>query len=167
MLVLLPTVPFNLARKALANSSAQATNLEMQKSTCELDKSARALAGLPKGTVFAPLDIGPSILQYSPHAVVATGHHRAELAMRDVILAFTGTPEQARKLIDKHEARYVVMCRDLIEPDIYVKRGVKGSFAAFLRDGRAPTWLEPVEMDVPPTFRVWRVRPDGISAPPR
>ena len=106
-------------------------------------------------------------LQYSPHAVVATGHHRAELAMRDVILAFTGTPKRARDVIAKHEARYVVMCRDLIEPDIYVKRGVKGSFASQLRGGKAPTWLESVALDTPPTFRVWRVRPDGTSAPPR
>ena len=157
LVVLVPSVPFGLGSRAMAANTAGNANLEMTKSTCDLADSARALARLEPGTVFAPLDIGPSVVLYSPHAVVATGHHRAELAMRDVILAFTGTPERARTLIAKHEARYVVMCSDLIEPDVYVERGVPGNFASLLRDGRAPSWLEPVALGTPPTFRVWRV----------
>jgi hypothetical protein len=51
----------------------------------------------------------------------------------------------------------VVLCADLIEPDIYAARGGKASFAAVLRDGPAPAWLEPVKLDVPESYRVWRV----------
>lgn len=174
VVVLSPTVPFGLARQLAQDANRPAGgNAGKHMSTCDLVGSARKLARLDPATIFAPLDIGPSILQYSSHAVVATGHHRAEAAMKDVILAFTGTPDEARALIARHRAAYVVFCADLAEPAIYVARGATSaggnpaSFAAALRDGAAPPWLEPVKLDVPESFRVWRVRRDGTSAPPR
>jgi hypothetical protein len=157
-LVLAPMAPVQAAKILAVKPPAQtASAVPIDASSCELDRSVQQLAGLPKATIFAPLDIGPAILQRTDHSVIATAHHRAEKAMKDVILAFTGTPDNARALIAKHGAGYVVMCADLIEPDIYVGRGKPGSFAAALRDGTAPEWLEPVRLDAPPNFRVWRV----------
>lgn len=157
-LVLAPMAPVQATRSLVAKSeSAPRKVVQIDASTCELDRSVQQLATLPKGTVFAPLDIGPAILQRTDHSVIATAHHRAEMAMKDIILAFTGTPDAAHALIAKHKANYLVLCADLIEPDIYIGRGVDGSFAAALRDGTAPSWLEPVKLDVPQSFRVWRI----------
>lgn len=171
IVVLLPAVPFKLVRQIAEATNAAAGHAgqsgAIMKSSCDLRRSAEKLARLEPATVFAPLDIGPSVLQHSPHSVVATGHHRAEAAMKDVILAFTSTPEEARALVVGHRADYVVMCTDLTEPAIYIARGARGSLASVLRDGTAPAWLERVELGTPGTFRVWRVRPDGISAPRR
>ncbi|ABC64583.1 hypothetical protein [Erythrobacter litoralis] len=158
-LVLIPSAPYLAAQRLLASTGGSDVG-GIGMSSCDLFDSADALGRLDTATIFAPLDIGPAILQRSPHAVVATGHHRAELAMKDVITAFTGTPEDARPIIERHGARYLVMCTDLVEPDIYVKRGGDGSLASALRDGTPPDWLEPVDLDTPETFRIWRVRPE-------
>lgn len=157
-LVLAPMAPVQAARSFAAKSeSGPPRAVQIDASSCELDRSVQQLATLPSGTIFAPLDIGPAILQRTDHAVIATAHHRAEKAMKDVILAFSGTTDDARALVAKHKANYLVLCADLIEPDIYIGRGVDGSFAGALRDGTAPSWLEPVRLDVPQSFRVWRV----------
>ncbi|WP_284124014.1 hypothetical protein [Parerythrobacter aestuarii] len=157
LLVLVPSTPYLAIQRLLASSGGSDAG-GMSISSCDLFDSADKLGTLPQGTIFAPLDIGPAILQRSPHAVVATGHHRAEKAMRDVILGYTGTPDLAHDLVRKHGAQYVVMCTDLVEPEIYVTQGVKGSFAYRLRDGTAPDWLEPVDLGTPETFRVWQVK---------
>lgn len=165
-LVLAPMAPVQAARSLAPKQVTDARQaVQIDASSCDLDLSVQQLAKLPKATIFAPLDIGPAILQRTDHSVIATAHHRAEKAMKDVILAFTGSPDEAHALIAKHKAGYVVLCTDLVEPQIYVSRGGEDSFAAALRDGTAPSWLEPVVLDVPESFRVWRVRPDGTSAP--
>lgn len=156
VLVLIPSAPY-LAVQHLMAETAGSDAGGLSVSSCDLFDSASRLSQLERATIFAPLDIGPAIIQQSQHAVVATGHHRAELAMRDVITAFTSSPEDARAVIAEHDARYLVMCTDLIEPDIYIERGVEGSLAERLRDGDAPDWLEPVDLGTPETFRIWRV----------
>jgi hypothetical protein len=156
MLVLVPSAPYLGMQRLMAQASGSPGG-GFRESSCELFTSAEALGELEPATVFAPLDIGPAILQRSPHAVVATGHHRAEAAMRDVITAFTSRPEDARVLINKHGASYMVMCMDLVEPEIYVRRGVEGSLAARLREGTPPAWLEPVDLGTPESFRIWRI----------
>ena len=123
-----------------------------------MQASARRLAKLPTGTVFAPLDIGPSILLETEHRVVATGHHRAERSMRDVIGAFVVGEDTAKAIVHAYGADYLVLCRDLNEPALYAVRGGEQSLAARLIDGDAPEWLEPIELGGPDTFRAWRVR---------
>lgn len=166
VVVLVPTAPLAFAPRLLQPNSNNVIG-PIDKSSCELNESAQKLAALPAGTIFAPLDIGPTLILDSPHSVVATGHHRAELAMKDVMLAFLSPPDKARAIIDKHQARYVVLCTDLLEPALFAMRGGEGSFAAALTTGTPLAWLEPVELDTPETFRVWRVKRDGTSAPRR
>ena len=137
-------------------SAPQAVQLEA--SGCELRESAEKLGVLAPTTIFAPLDIGPAILQHSRHAVIATAHHRAEQSMRDVILTFVGSPDRARTMVAKHGATYVALCTDLIEADLYATKGGADSFAARLRKGDAPEWLEPVDVGAPESFKVWRVK---------
>lgn len=157
-LILAPLAPVQAAKTlAFRSEPAPKGAVRIDASTCELEQSVAELARLPRGTIFAPLDIGPAILQHTDHSVVATAHHRAEKAMKDVILAFTGTPDEARALIGRHQASYVALCTDLVEPEIYVTRGKDGSLAAALRDDKPPAWLEPVKLDLPEKFRVWRV----------
>ena len=137
-------------------SAPQAVQLEA--TSCELRESAEKLGVLAPTTIFAPLDIGPAILQHSRHAVIATAHHRAEQSMRDVILTFAGSSDHARDMIAKHRATYVALCTDLIETDLYATKGGADSFAARLRKGDAPEWLEPVDLGAPESFKVWRVK---------
>jgi hypothetical protein len=156
--VLLPAIPFKLW--ALGTAAVSETAGENQKlvreSSCEIRDSAEQLQNLTAGTIFAPLDIGPSILLKSDHAVIATGHHRAEAAMRDVIVVFSGEISNAQSIIKRHNADYVAMCSDLAEVNFYADANPDGLAATLIAD-EAPEWLEPVEMDAPEEFRVWRI----------
>lgn len=89
--------------------------------------------------------------------MIATGHHRADKAMRDVIGAFVSPEPVSRIIVDAYGADYLVLCADLAEPSIYADRGGERSLAARLIAGDAPRWLEEVELGSPETFRVWRV----------
>jgi len=90
--------------------------------------------------------------------VIATGHHRAEAAMHDVIGAFLVEPKVSRRILRSYGADYLVLCDDLAEPDLYARRGGPRSFAARLLADDAPDWLERVETGAPASFRVWEVR---------
>lgn len=156
-LALLPTLPLTLYGLVAPASAGATPGMESSRvSDCRLDQAAPILAKLPKGEILAPLDIGPALLLDTPHGVVATGHHRAGQAMRQVIEAFTGSPETARAVIDRRNIAYIALCPDLNEPATYYRAAPQG-FAVRLRDGQAPEWLEPVAMPAGVGFRLWRV----------
>ena len=125
---------------------------------CELDRSLAALDTLPTGTVFAFFDLGPEILRQTKHKVVASSHHRAQLAMRDVILGFSSPADKAREILAKRKADYVLICADLPEAKIYadLNEGEDALIDALNAD-RAPVWLRPVVLDAADDFKVWRV----------
>ena len=68
------------------------------------------------------------------HGVIATGHHRADKAMRDVIGAFVSGDPFSRLIVEAYGADYLVMCTDLIEPSIYAGRGGEGALDVPQRD---------------------------------
>lgn len=128
---------------------------------CDIRSAGRALDHLPPATILAPLDIGPTLLTYSRHRVVATGHHRAAPAMRDAIAAFTGTPAEARAIVLRHGARYILLCPALPEVINYRDHAPTG-FTAQLMRGQVPGWLRPVRLDPRTGVLVSEV----IQAPP-
>lgn len=134
---------------ALAPKNApQTTNAAQQKHTeflnaarqCQSAAASRMLNRLPVAHIMAPLDTSPSILVFTPHSVVATGHHRNEAAMADVIRTFTGSADQAAAILKKRSIDYVLTCDGSFELDQYAKRKPSG-FAAQLFDGKLPHWL--------------------------
>lgn len=126
-------------------------------SGCDLPRSTALLDRLPRQTIFAPLDIGPQILVNSHHAVVASSHHRANLAIRDVMSAFLADQAKAQPIVVRHGATLLVYCEDVTEAANYA-HDAPGGLMADLKAGRVPAWLEPVNVGAPPAFRVYRVR---------
>jgi hypothetical protein len=124
---------------------------------CDRAPDARALGVLPAATLFAPIDIAPEIIAATPHHAITSGHHRNAVAMRDVLLAFTGTPERARALIAQYRADYVVGCPGLNETELYDQIAPNG-FWARLERGERFQWLTPVDIPGSPV-RAWRVHP--------
>ena len=127
-------------------------------STCAMQRHGASLNALAPATLFASLDIGPGILAYSHHRIIASGHHRAERGMRDVIAAFTSDPATARRLVAANKAQYLVACTDLMEMTLYANASGPNSLAAQLIAGDTPDWLEPVPLAAPSSLKVWRVR---------
>lgn len=124
---------------------------------CDFSRAVPALAALPKGTLLTGLDIGPTVLVTSGHTVVATAHHRASAAIRDVIDAFLGPDEAARQIMARRGSTMVVICPGGSEARFYAEKAPAG-FIAHLMSGKAPGWLEPVTMPDASGVKAWRFR---------
>ena len=121
--------------------------------TCQNYRAAQALNALPPSRLMAGLDSSPSILQFTRHKVVATGHHRNDQAMADVIRTFLSNPDDAKIILHARKIDYVVTCLGSYELRLYAQEA-PGGLAAMLAGGNAPVWLVP-QRDVGP-FHIWR-----------
>jgi hypothetical protein len=169
VVAVLPGIPVGFAQKALATPAAASGASEAKPlgRGCSLPASLPALRALPPATVFAPFDIGPSLLVHTRHKVIATGHHRASASMRDVIDAYLADPAKAERIVRSHGASYVVACEDLIEARNYRVFAPKGLMAGLLA-GQTPDWLEPVALPAEAgELKVWKVRPAAAAQPGR
>ncbi|MDX1704698.1 MAG: hypothetical protein R3235_10440, partial [Altererythrobacter ishigakiensis] len=155
-MVFLPAAPIIIYKNiALDKTKAQAVQVELSK--CELRKNAKLLNRFEPTTLFAPFDIGPQLLLETHHSIVASSHHRAEQAMRDVIDAFTDPPDLARAKIERYDPDLLVACLDLVEPRNFRAGGGPDGLMTLLIDGNEPDWLEPVDIGGPEELKVWRV----------
>jgi hypothetical protein len=157
LVALVPAIPIQ-AVKALFTPQRQALERQVrQNAKCELAKNLGGMNSLPPADILSTLDTGPSLLYASHHRIVASGHHRSSAAMRDVIDAFRGTPDQARAIAIRRGIEYVAYCPGLFEPMNY-ERDAPDGFLARLERGEVPDWLEPVNIQRVKGLRVYRVR---------
>ena len=94
-------------------------------------------------TIFAPVDLGTSILAHSPHLVFAGPYHRNPKAIETIGTVFALSPEDARLELKRLDADHVLFCKGLSETNHYVK-AAEGSLAAGLDAGQVPNWLSAV-----------------------
>lgn len=153
--ILLPAVPALALQALVATRPAKAAPTDL-KIACNARFDGGALDALPAGDILAPLDFGPNVLLYSRKGVLATGHHRGAPAMRAVIDAFTGSPEQARAIMARHRLRYVMICPRVQEMDLYREKAPNG-FAAQMLDGKAPGWLRAVPLPKATGLKMWEL----------
>ena len=137
-------------------TTKQSAREKLSNAECALTSRFVALDALAPARMLTPLDIGPSVLLDTRHSIVATGHHRNHAAMADVIRAFTGNDATAHAIVARHGVRYVVLCQDTVELEVYAYYAPRG-FAHMLNNGRPPAWLEPVRVPNVGLIRVWRV----------
>ena len=132
------------------------TIAERDASTCQAVSDVASMTRLPKGRVMAPIDLGPTILAETDHAVFAAPYHRnndGNLAMLKLMLAPAPT---ARQILSDRRVDYVVICSADPEQDL-VKLAPDG-LAARLGRGETPDFLEPLDLDPTHKISVWRVR---------
>ena len=129
-------------------------NFVTQAQACQKSSAAMSLRQLPTSNIMAGLDTNPAILQFTQHKVVASGHHRNQKAMSDVIRTFTGTPDQAAEIISARNIRFIVICNGSYELGFYVRKAPQ-SMLAQLRAGHAPPWLQR-KADIGP-FQIFEV----------
>lgn len=156
-ITLLPVVPVMAIENLLDDEAGIRKDEPALTIACNARAAQGELAALPPGGILAPLDMGPDLLINSNRSVLATGHHRGAKAMRLTIDAFSGTPEQARAIMDARGLRYLAICPRVQELDLYQERAPRG-FGAQLKQGTVPTWLEPVPMPRAAGFKLWRRR---------
>lgn len=158
-IALVPAMPTALLANVLSEKPPQTKKddtLQTDEEKCLSPMSLQGLAALPASTLFAPLDIGPMLLVYTHHRVIATNHHRNQVAMAKVLKAYMSMDKQARAIIAGTDADYLAYCHDRPEIRNYVKYSPTG-LAARLEQGKPPAWLRPVPMRTGETIRVYRV----------
>jgi hypothetical protein len=121
---------------------------------CQKASAAKDLGRLPLSQLMAPLDSSPAILQFTRHKIVATGHHRNQQAMADVIHTYTGSDEQAARILQARSVDYLVGCEDSFELRKYRQRVPQGLWAR-IYNGNPPRWLVR-QPDIGP-FHIWRI----------
>jgi hypothetical protein len=155
VLLIFPLLPVMIAAFAMPADKAP-EGARKALSTCNFPVAATALNRLPATDIFAPLDIGPTVLVRTHHRVIATSHHRGHEAMRDLIEAFIGSPEAAREIVHRRHATLVMVCPDIPEPRVYARVAPDGLMAHLLAN-RPPEWLQPVDLAPGSNIRFWRV----------
>ncbi|MBX7541634.1 hypothetical protein [Qipengyuania sphaerica] len=156
LLLLAPYAPVTLYSMALPTEENMAfRQANLGEAECRVREQVPLLDAIPATTIFTPLDIGPTVLLGSHHSVVATGHHRSEEAMADVINAFLWSPDEAEPIVKRH-ADYLALCADLTETLLYENGNPEG-LGALLKAGGHPDWLEPVDLGQSEQFLLFRV----------
>lgn len=123
------------------------------KSACRAHEAVTPLTVLAPGTVLAPIWVGPAILLYTPHSVIAAPYHRAIPGLVAAIEGLGGSEADLRRHVEARHADYVVLCPKEPEDSL----GPDKAFATRLAAGEVSApWLAPVA--VPGTvLKVWRV----------
>lgn len=153
--LVMPGVPLLAVTKLITRSAAPLADQGAQQ-VCDLSAAAPALRRLPAATVFTQIDLGPQLLAFTSHRVIATAHHRAPRAMHDLIAASIAAPDQARPVLARYSVRYVLVCPGLVEISKY-RANAPRALVPQLADGRAPTWLKPLPLPAESGLRLWEV----------
>ncbi len=156
-MIVMPGLPLiALVQLIPAQKAVLASNEQSPQRACTMAAAAPTLNRLPPQTILAPIDIGPLLLAQTHHSVVATGHHRAQNAIHDLIAAFIAAPDKARPILARHGVRYVMICPGVPEVSNYSEAGPKGLMAA-LAANRPPAWLQPVTLPEQSGLKMWQV----------
>lgn len=117
----------------------------------------RALAAkAPEGLALNTIDTGPAILAHTGLSVVSAPYHRNVEGLTAALDAFSGSDETARAVAMSRRAAFVVVCTTDGGVGPYAKANPDG-FSAALVAGRAPAWLEPIDLGPASKVKAWRV----------
>ena len=123
---------------------------------CNSMWSLRPVALQPKGMVFSFVDHAPRLITVTHHNAVIGPYHRNGKQIADVMKTFRGSAEQARSIIGKYHADYLLICPNSSTTTIFMSEAPKG-FYGQLQRGEVPGWLAPVPLPADSPFRMWRV----------
>jgi hypothetical protein len=121
-------------------------------SRCLRPEVYRPVASLPPGLIFGPLELGPSLLAFTPHSAMGAGYHRADKSIVFEEQVMRGSANAARERLRERGATYVMTCADFPAypyPNAF--------YNALLTDAALP-WLERVPLPEGNVLRMWRVR---------
>jgi hypothetical protein len=131
---------------------------EVKDRACSTTENYRLLNALPPSRLMTNIDIGPGVLHETRSTIVASGHHRNQMGIKDTMLTFIRGDEAARAILLKHRIDYIVVCPDMVEMDVYSGYGPDGLWS-HLRKGKTPPWLKPASIPHNPGFAIWKVEP--------
>jgi len=146
-----------LGNLAFPQSQAQSVSSNIGKSTepvpawknetadliCNRQSQFEALNQQPKGRVLSDLNSGPSILVFTPHAILAGNYHRNGDAILDNLGFFNSRTDKAREIIEHWKIDYIAFRSPLSAP----KNADREIMGIRILEGRLPPWLQKVSND--------------------
>ena len=124
--------------------------------SCPSMAALAPIARQPKGMIFTFIDLGPRLIVATHHDAVGGPYHRNDKMIADVMTAFRGDEQQARRIIREYRSDYLLICPDMSTATIFMSEAPNG-FYGQLAAGRVPAWLEPVALPPGSPFKMWRV----------
>ena len=131
---------------------------------CLSAPTVQKLAKLPPTTIFAALDIAPTLLAHTAHSVTATGHHRNSDAIYTSLAVQMAPPEQAEAMVRASGATLVALCRDSSGLPL-MRRAAPDGLAAALYRGATVSWLVREPALGSKQLMVYRVAPAAPATP--
>ena len=124
---------------------------------CPSMRAMRPVAKLPRATIFTFGDLTPRLITVTHHRSIIGPYHRNGQAIVDSMKLFRGSPDQARALLAKYRADYLMTCPMMSQATVYTAETPKG-FYNQLERGHVPAWLEPVDLGPKSPLKLWRVK---------
>lgn len=118
---------------------------------CETPTTIAALARLPAGVVWAPIDLGARIVAMTHHRALAAPYHRDNAGNRFFLDVAARSARRAEPLLRAAGVDYIVACPAAFAP--FARARQPGTVAALFAAGMRPAWLAPVA-DAPGVFRL-------------
>ena len=100
---------------------------------------------------------GAFILALTPHSVLTAPYHRLSSRIVAAHEVFAAPPDQARSILARHAATYVVICGPMA-PSGLSEPALSASLWAKLQANSVPDWLDPVAETREGPFRAYRIR---------
>lgn len=148
---------------SLGGASADQLNAASLRNTedCRSTPVVSAMAGLPRGLVVSPVDLGPYIVALTPHDSLAAPYHRIDTAIITSHAILEGAPLAAEVQLRSLKARYVALCAaDAGDPKRAAGGELAGTFQTRLLKGDGVAFLEEVDLGkASKDLRVWKLRP--------
>ena len=148
-----PLVVDNIPQK---QSTPREKSIAGANNNCPSLWAMKPVAQQPKGVVFTFGDLAPRLITVTHHRSVIGPYHRNGEQILDMMHAFRGSPEQARTILAKYKADYLLICPMMSQSTVFKAEAPKG-FYAQLADGRVPAWLEPIDLGPDNPMKMWRV----------
>lgn len=142
----IPAPPVNAAGMAVRTANFRCNSLA----------GFRTVAEQPKGIVFSFVDTGPRLIAVTHHYGIIGPYHRNGEQIGDVMKAFRGSAENARRIIRKYRSDYLLVCPNSSTTTIF-RSEAPGGFYDQLAKGQIPGWLTPIDLGKESPFRMWKV----------
>lgn len=149
-------VPLGLKLAPAKVPTPREVEIEKANRLCNFIVAYRPIAQQPKGTVFTFLDYSPRLITLTHHNAIMGPYHRNGEQIADVMKAFRGSAEEARRIFAKYRADYLLTCPNSSTTTIFLSEAKEGFYGQLTR-GQVPGWLTPVPLPADSPFKMWRI----------
>ena len=151
ILILATLAPFTVAAWVLLFPLEERTTEKAQgkkAESCISEASLAPLRALPEGLVLAPIDLGPFLLLYTRHSVIAGPYHRNNHGNRLMFDILMAAPEAAMEKLRAAGVRYIALC-DATSKEASLNQMAPQGLSAAIAHEKPLDWLRPIRLETP------------------